>query len=303
MAMTHPEAPDLDTRRRGFLAGAVIGAALAARTATLQDATAIAAALGQGPMPLPAPAGRRFAAVALGDALLEELLSGGVDLRRLAGRWVGWWREDGFDADTALVEALAHLEEFDAPAAALENRGPSALVAALPAALAAASPRTMVSGAFHTARMLDPDPESGLATVSLVLAAARFLEGSRDFLPDVLGLLRSNGAEAAFMDRFAAIARDPRAVPVPPRGSTVSALDVTLWALRIAQHRPRSAEALEAMVAAGGISPSAGAVLGALLGARDGVDQWPAAWRDGAGEDVRLRLLLADRLSRGETGN
>jgi ADP-ribosylglycohydrolase len=294
--MTHPEAPDLDSRRRGFLAGAVIGAALAARTASLRDATDIAAALADGPQPLAAPSGQRYAAVALGDALLEELLSGGVDLQRLAGRWVQWLHEDGWEADAALRASLAHLNEFNAPAVSPAQGGSSALAAALPAALAAASPRTMVSGAFHTARLVDPDPESGLAAVALVLAAARFLEGSRDFLPDVLGLLRSNGAEATVIDRFAAIARDPRAQPIPPRGQDASALDVAIWALRIAQHRPRSVEALTAMVGAGGVGTTAGAALGALLGARDGIEHWPQGWREGAGEDVRLRLMLADRL-------
>jgi hypothetical protein len=233
----------------------------------------------------------------LGDALLEELLSGGVDLQRLGGRWVRWWREDGFEADAALVGALAHLEEFNAPLPSPGASGPAALAAALPAALAAASPRTMVSGAFHTARLLDPDPDSGLAAVSVVLAAARFLEGSRDFLPEVLGLLRTNGASTELLDQFAAIAREPRLTPKPPRGASPSAVDVALWALRIVQHRPRAVEALTAMTSHGGIGSTAGAVLGALLGARDGIESWPVAWREGAGEDVRLRLLLADQLA------
>jgi hypothetical protein len=301
--MTHPDAPDLDSRRRGFLAGTVIGAALAARTADLHDATDIQVALAEGPRPLAAPIGRRYAAVALGDALIEELLSGGVDLRRLASRWVQWWHEDGLDVDAALAESLTHLEQFNAPATTLGVTGPSALAASLPAALAAASPRTMVAGAFHTARLVDPDPESGLAAVTLVLAAARFLEGSRDFLPDVLSLLRSNNAPEAMIDRFAEIARDPRTVPVPPRGANAPALEVTLWSLWIAQHRPRSVVALTAMTAAGGVHSSAGAVLGALLGARDGIEGWPLSWREEAGEDVKLRLTLADRLSRGATGN
>jgi hypothetical protein len=299
--MTHPDAPDLDSRRRGFLAGAVIGASLATRTTTATDAQEIAVALAEGPTPAPAPVGRRHAAIALGDALLEELLSGGVDLQRLGGRWIRWWREDGFEADPALAAALAHLEEFNAPPSSPGSSGPAALAAALPAALAAASPRTMVSGAFHTARLIDPDPDSGLAAVSVVLAAARFLEGSRDFLPEVLGLLRTNGASTEMLDRFAAIAREPRLTPQPPRGTSPAAIEVALWALRIAQHRPRSVEALTTMVSHGGIGSTAGAVLGGLLGARDGIESWPLAWREGAGEDVKLRLILADRLASRDT--
>lgn len=296
--MSHPDAPPLAVRRRGFLAGVPIGAALAARTAANRDAATIRAALDDGPRPLAPPAGRRYAAVALGDGLLEELLSGGVDLQRLAGRWTSWLAADGHDADAALVEALGHLRDFNAPADQLQHTGAAALVAALPAGLAAASPRSMVSGAFHTARMLDPDPASGLAAVAMVLTASRFLEGSRDVLPEVLGLLRSNDAPATVYDRFAAIVREPRVPPVPPRGPDASAVDVAVWALRIVQHQPRGAPALRAMVSEGGISSTAGGLLGGLLGARDGIDEWPAPWRDGAGEDVLLRSALADTLGR-----
>jgi ADP-ribosylglycohydrolase len=290
--------PDLlGACRLGFLAGAPIGAALAHRTAALSDPVAIRAEIDSGIRPLAPPAGRRFAAVALGDALIEELMSGGVDLRRLARRWTDWQEADGFDVDPGLAAALSHLREFDAPADRLDVSGPAALLAALPAALAASSPRSMVSGAFHTARLVDPDPDSGLAAVAVVLAAARFMEGQRDFIAEVLGLLRSNNAPPELFDRYAAIAREPRRVATPPRGKTASATEVALWVLRVVEHQPRGIEALEAMVNAGGVSPAAGAVLGALLGARDGIEQWPAVWRDGAGEDVVLRTALAATLA------
>lgn len=276
--MTEADAQALERRRRGFLVGAAVGAALAGG---------------------PAPAGRRRAAIALSDSLLEELLSGGVDLQRLAGKWVTWWRDDGLDADPALEAALSHLADFDAPAEVLPTRGPSAIAAALPAALTAASPQNMVSGAFHTARMLDPDPASGLATVAVVLAAARFLEGGRDFVAEVLGLLRSNDAPRELYDGFAAIARDPRASAVIRRGPSPTAVETALWALRIAEHRPRSAEALQSELTGREISPTAGAILGALLGARDGIDDWPKEWITAAGEDATLRLALAERIGEG----
>lgn len=284
-------------RRLGFLAGAPIGAALAHLTAALTDPTAIRDAIDAGVRPFPPPAGRRFAAVALGDALIEELMSGGVDLRRLARRWTDWQEADGFDVDPALDAALSHLREFDAPVVQLDSTGPAALLAALPAALAASSPRSMVSGAFHTARLVDPDPDSGLAAVAVVLAAGRFLEGQRDFMAEVLGLLRSNNAPPELFDRYAAIAREPRRVATPPRGNSSTATEVALWALRVAEHQPRSVEALSAMVTTGGVSPAAGALLGALLGARDGIEHWPDSWRDGAGEDVILRTALAATLA------
>jgi ADP-ribosylglycohydrolase len=295
--MNHPDAPALAVRREGFLVGAVIGATLAQRTAS-GDPAAIDDAVVAGPTPLPPPPGQRHAAIALGDGLLEELLSGGVDLRRLASRWLAWWRADGFGADPALVQALEHLERFDAPAPSLDGTGPSALAAALPAALAAASPRSMVAGAFHTARLVDPDPASGLAAVSVVVAASRFLEGGRDLMPDVLALLRSNNAPEALFDRFRAIAADPRSEPPLPRGDDSRASVVAVWALWQAQHRPRGVEALRSMAARGGIAVTAGAVLGALLGARDGIEAWPAEWHDGAGENALRRHELAARLAR-----
>lgn len=273
--MHHPDAPPLEARREGFLVGAAVGAARVA---------------------VP-PAGRRHAAIALGDGLLEELLAGGVDLRRLAGRWQAWYRDDGYGADPALVEALEHLERFEAPPQALGHTGPAALAAALPAALAAASPRSMVTGAFHTARLVDPDPASGLAAVATVVAAARLLEGSRDLMPDVLALLTANHAPDELTQRFRAIAADPRREPAPPLGTDCRASVVAVWSLWQVQHRPRSVEVLEGLADRTDLNPTAAAVLGALLGARDGLAAWPAPWLDRAGEDGLLRRAVAARLA------
>jgi hypothetical protein len=272
--MHAPDALSPHARREGFLLGAPVGATLA----------------GGAP-----PPGRRHAAVALGDALLEELLGGGVDLRRLAARWVRWRTEDGHGVDAALGEALAHLEEFDAPPTALEASGAWAVAVTLPAALASASPRTMVSGAFHTARLVDPSADAGLAAVSVVVAAARYLEGSRDVLPEVLALLRSNDAPHAVYDRFAGIARDPRArVPAPTAAS--SALDVATWALRTCERERQATTALGALPHAA-TTAAAGAVLGALLGARDGPAGWPSAWIADAGEEVAWRQGVVRQLA------
>lgn len=283
----------LEVRRIGFLTGAVIGAALAARTSDVTDPAEVASRLALGP--LAPPAGRRSAGVALGDGLIEELLAGGVDLERLAGRWLTWWRDDGLDADPVLIEALAHLDQFHAPIDQLDGSNVAALGATLPAALAAGSMRAMVSGTFHTSRLLDPSAETGWAAVAVVVAAARFLAGQRDFLADVLTLLRVNQAPSSLIDSFAAIAREPRRVPPPPRGATPAA-DVAVWLLWHAEQRPRSGEALGQMMALGGISPVVGALLGGLLGARDGVDAWPAEWAAASGEDVVLRRAVASRL-------
>lgn len=298
--MTPPPATpalDIDARRTGFLVGAVVGARLAARTATCHDPDAVREALaGQGVVPLPPPAGRRPAAVALGDGLLEEFLEGGVDLRRLSGRYLAWWREDGFEAGPLLEAALAQMAEFDAPAATLPAAGTAPLVAALPAALASATPATMVSGAFHVARLLDPSEQAALAAVALVVTASRLLDGQRDFIPDVLALLRSNRAPEAMLEAVRAVPRDPRRAPPAPNGEEPDPTTTLAWLLWQLQHRPRGVEALTEMVQRGGLSPLVGSLFGAMIGARDGVGNWPAAWIGGAGEDARLRESIARRM-------
>jgi hypothetical protein len=247
-------------------------------------------------VPLPPESGRRHAATALADGLLEELVSGGVDLRRLADRWVGWWAQDGLGVDAALAEGLAHLKEFGAPALTLPVHGPAPLTAVLPAALTVASPKTMLAGTFHTARLLDPSESTSLAAVAVVVAGSRLLQGFRDFIPDVLSVLRLNDASPALFEMFAAIPRDTRTAPPVPRGALPAPDLVAAWVLWQVHHRPRSEEVLRSAVLAGDVSPHVGALLGALLGARDGLAPWPPAWREGGGDDVPLRLALAGRL-------
>lgn len=296
-----PADPTLADRREGFLVGAVLGASLAASTASLNDAQAIRAQLGPDglPAPRPTPEGHRRAATALADALLEQLVAGGVDLRQLALRWVAWQEDDGTDVDPLLGLALAHLREFDAPVQQLPAAGIAPIAAALPAALTGASPQAMIAGAFHVARLIDPSEESALAAVAVVVAASRFLEGSRDFLPDVIAVLRANEAPVTLLESLRVIPRDPRTAPPVPVGATPSPTAAVTWLLWTAHHRPRALDALAAMHLAGGVSPTLGAALGALLGARDGITIWPATWLAAGGEEATLRAVLARRLGGG----
>lgn len=285
-------------RREGFLVGAVVGARLAARTAACRDATAVREAVGDGDVtPLPPPLGRRPAATALADALLEEFAAGGVDLRRLSSRWIAWWRADGFEAGPLLEAALSQIAEFDAPVATLPAAGSAPMVAALPAALASATPAAMVSGAFHVARLLDPSEEAGLCAVAAVLTGSRLLDGSRDFIPDVLALLRTNRAGEGLMEAVRAVPRDPRTSPAFPHGEEPEPVATLSWLLWQLQHRPRGVELLRELALRGGASPLLGALLGALVGARDGLAEWPSAWLSEAGDDVVLRRALVHRWS------
>ena len=288
----------LRARREGFLVGAVVGSALAASTTDCSDLTAIRERLTPGGRPRtfgPLP-GQRRAATALADGLLEELLAGGVDLHRLSHRWVEWWRSDGSAADPILAAALDHLRDFDAPIGHLGIAGTAPIAAALPSALASASPRAMIGGAFHVARLLDPSEEAGLAAAAVVVAAACLLDGRRDVVPDVLSMLLANDAPESMLAAVRDVPRLPGQAPAVPRkgGPPTAALAWLLW---LVAYQSRSAEALTMMVLAGGVEPSVGAALGALLGARDGIADWPAEWLDGVGEEVTLRSALAKQLS------
>ncbi len=275
--MEQPAAPaplDPMARREGFLVGAVVGAALV------------------GPV-----AGCRHAATALGDALLIELTSGGVDLRRLAGRWTDWQRDEGGAADPLLAMALDHLRDFDAPVAALPSGSILAVAAALPAALASASPRAMIAGSFHVARMLDPHDTTALAAMATVLAASALLEGRRDFVPDVVAALRANDASAGLLEAIRTIPRDPGTPPALPSGEHPDPVAAVTWLLWQVYHRPRGFDVLHDLAHHGAISPAIGAIAGALFGARDGMASWPEAWFTAAGEDLVLRRALARRMA------
>ncbi|MBA2292535.1 MAG: ADP-ribosylglycohydrolase family protein, partial [Gemmatimonadales bacterium] len=249
-----------------------------------------------GPLPVEPPAGRRRAPVALGDALVEELISGGVDLRRLAQRWITWHDVDGLDAEPALTEALVHLGSFDAPRPSGGAPCVAAIAAALPAAMTASAPQAMIGGAFHVSRLLDPDESTALAAVVTVVSASRLLAGHRDFIPDALAVLRANDAPPDVVEAIARIPRDPRNPPPRP-DHAASPIASASWILWIVHHRPRGVRALEEMALAGGVPVSIGSVLGALIGARDGTREWPPAWIDSAGQDAVLRRSLAARLT------
>ncbi len=269
-----PATIDAAARREGFLVGAAVGAALAAGAE---------------------PPGRRRASLALGEDLLVELASGGVDLRRLAQQWVGWRRADGYEAPPALTVALDCLEQYDAPADELPEPDAVALAAALPAALANGSPRAMVSGGFHVARLLDPDPATGLAAVALIVAAAAVLDGSRDFIGDVLTAMRANDAPPDVFEPLRAVPREPGRPVSRPTRLNPEPVVLTAWTLWQAYHRPHTTEVL-ADLAVGDASPIAGALLGALLGARDGVDAWPEQWLALDATAVARRRDLARRI-------
>ena len=99
------------------------------------------------------------------------------------------------------------------------------------------------------------------------------------------------------------------AISMPPRhAKTVTILRCLAWWIvnhprdlcayvtyNSTQARKKS-RIIRELVQRGGMSPLVGSLFGAMIGARDGLGDWPAAWIGDAGEDVHLRESIARRM-------
>lgn len=225
---------------------------------------------------------------ALALLLAEELLEAEVDLRRIAERWIAWARRDGRGLGAGTVDALEHLARYDAPgpaAAGAAAAGP--LVRAIPIALvAAAQPRNLVSGTWHTIMLTHADPATAWSGVAVNVALAQLLRGYRDFLPDVIEALLANDATVAVLSAA-------RRIPFVERKEldggghvAIACAEVALWT---AHHESRIERAIGRFDRA---KPEEAALVGALLGAREGEHALPA----GPLPEVERLRQLAKRL-------
>jgi ADP-ribosylglycohydrolase len=231
--------------------------------------------------------------VALALLLAEELLEPRVDLRRLAGRWTAWGRRDGRGLSPRTLDALEFLAHHDAPPppdSVRAEAGP--LVRCLPVALAAATtPRNLVSGTYHTACLTHPEARTAWSAVAINVAVAQFLRGRRDFLADVIEVLAANDAPVellAVVRRLPLVGRDDLFPARATHGAAVASAELALWA---AYHEPVFERGLRWAESSGGPAGATPALVGALLGARDGEQAVPGGWRPPAPDLDRLRAL------------
>lgn len=252
-------------------------------------------------------AGRRLA---LGDApdgglamariLADELAAGRRDLRELARRWVAWHQAHPAAVDPETGAALVHVARHDEPPAGAAGQGTDPLIRALPVALAAFdAPRTLVSASYHIVALTHPDPVVAWAAVAVNVAVARFLAGKRDFVPEVLELLRANEAPAPVVEALRRVpllagAAHAAAAPTAPLGSALGNAEA---ALRLAYYEPLLERGLQETAKEGVAGAGQAGLAGALLGAREGLDAIPAAWTTApaAAElaDLAARLVRA----------
>jgi len=295
----------LVTRARGALLGHAAGNALGVPTEFLGGPEAIEAAFPGGLRDIlraDTEASPFDDDTAMALLLAEELLAGDVDLERLARRWIDWMDADGRGVGVWTRTALNHIRTHGSPPSGTGGRAPNgAIMRALPVALAArGSPRNLVAGSWHTAALTHPDDRCTWGAVAVNVAAAELLSGRRDFLADVIEVLRVNEAPPELL---AAVRRVPleRREELPILGErawdAVSCVEIALWA---AWHEPSLEQALIWLANAGGDTDTNAAVAGGLLGARDGEAAIPARWITALPEVERLRSIATRLVGKAE---
>jgi ADP-ribosylglycohydrolase len=210
-------------------------------------------------------------------------------------------QSEAHDIDPETSAALAHMTRHDAPPSQAAGQGSDPLVRVLPVALAAYdAPRSLVSASYHIVALTHPDPMVAWAAVAVNVALARFLQGKRDFVPDVVEALRNNAVPEQLL---AAVRRVPLpARDVPPEGEPRPGLALAdaEAALRLAYHEPVLERGLRAVAAPGAVAAGRAGLAGALLGARDGVRAIPEDWT--VPDDRNILGAVAVRLVRVDSG-
>lgn len=264
---------------------------LSSRASGLLLGQVAAAGPGQGPAGAPARLG-------LARILGEELLVPDPDLAILARRWAASALDDSA-IDAGARAGFAYLREHGAPRQArLPGERPTLPMHLLPAALLAfENPRTLTGLTWHLAALTHPDPESTWGAVAVNVAAARLLQGHRDFVPDVIEALRNNEAPTLLLETVRRLPLLRRESIDALAGSGSPAIGATCAALWAAHTEPRTTTALGWLEQLPAPLVSAVAVGAGLLGARDGIE----ALRIALGQrpvDLNAVKRLADELAR-----
>jgi ADP-ribosylglycohydrolase len=217
-------------------------------------------------------------APALTLALAEELLEPEIDLRRLARRWLESMEHEEPGAGGWTRTALEHIATHQSPPSGMDGQADcSPLARCLPVALAAhGSPANLVSGTYHTTLLTHPDERCAWGAVALNVAAATFLNGRRDFIPDVIEVLQSNDAPEELLAAARRIPLESRQeLPIAEPWYAPHAMEIGLW---FGYHEPKLSRGVEWLVSSGAARAGTAAIVGGLLGVRDGEEAVPVDW-------------------------
>ena len=296
--------PSLAARGRGALLGLAAGNVLGVPTEFLHTADSIRERFPGGVTDVvrqDTPDSPYDDDLALALIQAEELLAPEINLEALVTRWVEWKRNDGRGIGIWTSTALDHIATHGSPPATTGGKaGNGSLARCAPVALATArNPRNLVSGTYHLAFLLHPDPRCAWGAVAVNVALARFLHGYRDFIPDVIEALRNNDVPPELLEAVRRVPLEKKEdLPIvgPQAGYVVHCMEIALW---FAYHEPKLERGLIWLAGAGGDTDTNAAVAGALMGARDGEQAIPARWLEAVPGVDHIRYL-ADALA-GET--
>lgn len=231
--------------------------------------------------------------VALALIQADELLEPEVDMERLVLRWIDWRTRDGRGIGDWTRTALDHIANHHSPpsdSGGLATNG--SLARTIPVALATvAHPANLVSGSFHLAQLLHPDPRCAWGAVAINVAIACYLQGVRDFIPEVMDALTTNAAPDELL---AAVRRVPlekkEDLPVTSvdPGHVLVCVETALW---FGYHEPKLERGLLWLANAGGDTDTNAAVAGAVMGSRDGESAIPSRWIDSIPQVERIRAV------------
>jgi ADP-ribosyl-[dinitrogen reductase] hydrolase len=232
--------------------------------------------------------------LALALILAEELGAGRADLRGVAERWVERHQADSRGIGQETAAALSHIARHGTPPRQGAGRSADPLVRCIPVALAMfGSPLNLVSGTYHVAALTHPDPAVTWSAVALNVALARFLQGKRDFIPDVLEALRNNPVPEELLGAVRGVPLERRTELSAAELSAADAVGCVRAALWLAYHEPLLERGLRWAAEGRADRRALAGAAGALLGARDGVESLPESWTASLAGLESLRRLAA----------
>jgi len=221
-------------------------------------------------------------------ACVARAYAAGYDLDAVSSNFLGWYRGGPRDIGGMTAAALRHLQSNGDPresgALALAGRDPRAtagngsLMRALPTALAQSDAAARIREAAEISAVTHADPRCVQACIAYVDLAGTLVDGAS--VPDALeATIERANDRSALADVTAALTVDPGrpVTSLPTTGYVLDSLAAAVWAIQ----QPRPAEALLVdVVNQGDDADTTGAIVGGLLGVRDGARAFPRRWID-----------------------
>jgi ADP-ribosyl-[dinitrogen reductase] hydrolase len=219
---------------------------------------------------------------AMALAIARACTADGIDLDQVAANFVAWYRSEPKDIGITTSRALAKLdagvpwrEIGDRMTAETPGKlaGNGAVMRCAPIALRFRQDRARLRQvSIDVARMTHPDPMATWGSVALNQAIAHLLDGG-----SLDGVVEAAVAEVENEDVVSTIrdAAGREYDTVRSGGFVLDTLGAAFWAIA---HRDTAEESIVTAVGMGDDTDTTGAVTGALVGARYGVEAIPERW-------------------------